>query len=162
MKNWFLSLAPRERLLVAAAAAVTVAAVFFLAVWEPLHKGAEQLEERIVRERDQAAWIAAIAAEAETLRATGRGQVKAAGDSLLSVIDRSSRNAGLGDAVQRIQPEGDNRAAVTLEGSGFNALLVWLRTLEQTYGVSVAALTVSRGEQPGTIQARMTLRRTAG
>lgn len=162
MKAWFLSLAQRERILVAVAAAVTIAAVFYLAIWEPLHKGADDLEQRIVSQRELAARMTALKTEAEALRSAGGGRVVARNDSLLSVIDRSSRDAGLSGSVQRIQPEGDNQAAVTIEGAGFNAVLRWLRELEQTYGVTADALTVSRGEEDGTIQARMTLQRNLG
>lgn len=148
--------------MVAAAAAVAVIVVFYLAVWEPLYRGAADLERRIAAERELTARVAALSAEAERLRATGGGEIEGRGDSLLSIVDRSSREAGLADAVQRIQPEGGDRAAVTLEAAGFNRIIFWLHDLERRYGVTVSAVTVTRGDEEGTIQARMSLQRNAG
>lgn len=160
MKAWFDNLAPRERVLVLAAAAVLGAAVFFLGVWEPLDRAVAEQRERVQRERSLAAWMAGVAAEADSLHGTGRqAPVRGRDESLLSLIDQTSREAGLGEAVQRIQPESDDRAAVTLEGAGFDELVFWLRDLESEYGIRPTALTVNRGEEPGTVSARMTLRR---
>lgn len=161
MKNWFFSLAPRERVMVATAAVFTMAALFYVAVWQPLHQGADELETRIASQRELATRVTTLGAEAEKLRSSSRDSVQATDDSLLSVIDRSSRDADMDGAVKRIQPEGDDQAAVTVEGAGFNAMIRWLRELQQTYGVTVSALNVTRGEDDGVIQARMTLERGA-
>lgn len=158
--EWFRGLAPRERRMVTAAAGVAAAAIFFLGVWEPLDNGVEGMRERVERERSLAAWMTGVRAEAESLRGRRpQSRIRGRDQSLLSVVDRTSRDAGLAEAVRRIQPEGDDRAAVTLEGAGFDSLIFWLRDLEREYGVRPTALTVNRGEAPGTVSARMTLRR---
>lgn len=160
LREWFTGLAPRERRLLLAAAAVVGAALFFLAVWEPLDRAVADMHERVEREHALAAWMAGVRAEADNLQGRRpRTPVRGRDESLLSLVDQTSRQAGLGDAVRRIQPEGDDRTAVTLEGAGFNALIFWLRDLEREYGIRPAALTVSRGETPGKVSARMTLTR---
>jgi general secretion pathway protein M len=162
MKSWFDSLAPRERTLVLAAAAVAGAAIFFLAVWEPLDRAVDAQRERVERERSLAARMADVRARAETLRGDRpRTPTRDRDESLLSLVDQTGREAGLGEAVRRIQPESDDRAAVTLEGAGFNELVFWLRDLERRYGIRPTALTVNRGEKPGTVSARLTLQRGA-
>lgn len=164
MKEWFDALAPRERRLILTAAAVTVAAVFFLGVWEPLDRAVAGQRERVAHERSLAAWMAGVRTEAETLRGGRQSPptpVRGRGESLLSLVDQTGRDAGLGDALRRIQPENDDRAAVTLEGAGFDELLLWLRDLEQRYGVRPVALTVNRGDSAGTVSARLTLQRGA-
>lgn len=163
MKAWFASLAPRERAFVVAAGVALAAAALYLFVWEPLFTAETQLRERVEREAVLAAWVSDLGSEAARLRQrAGETSIKGRDDSLLSIVDATARAAGLGEAIQRIQPEGDDQASVTLEAAAFNKLLFWLRTLERDYGVAVAALTVSRAEQTGAIQARMTLRRDTG
>lgn len=158
--EWLRGLAPNERRLVIAGAAVAGAALFFLAVWEPLDRAVTEMRDRVERERALAAWIAGVRAEAEDLQdRQPRTPVRGRDESLLSLVDRTVRAAGLGGAMRRIQPENENRAAVTFEDVGFNALLFWLRDLERDYGVRPAALTVDRGGEPGTVSARMTLAR---
>lgn len=158
--EWFYGLTARERQLVLAAAGAVVAAVFFLGVWQPLDRAVADLRDRVERERALAAWIAGARAEADDLRGRHpQTPVRDRNQSLLSLVDRTSREAGLGKAVRRIQPNGDDQTEVTLEGAGFNALIFWLRDLERDYGTRPAALTVNRGEEPGTVSARLTLRR---
>lgn len=146
--------------MVSGAAIVAVIALFYTAVWQPLHQGAVDLEQRIDRQRDLAIHVANLGAQAKQLRARNQGNFQGQNDSLLAIIDRSSRDAGLGNAVQRIQPEGPDKAAVTIGNGSFNALVRWLRQLQQKYGVTIAALNVVRGEEQGRIEARMTLERT--
>lgn len=160
LREWFDGLAPRERRMVLAAAAAVVAAIFFLGVWQPLDRAAADMRDRVERERALAAWMAGVRAEADSLQDRHpQTPIRDRNQSLLSLVDRTSREMGLAEAVRRIQPDGDDRAEVTLEGAGFNALLFWLRDLERDYGIRPAALSVSRGEAPGTVSARMTLRR---
>lgn len=160
IREWFRGLAPRERRLVLAAAAVAGAAVFFLGVWEPLDRAVADMRDRVERERDLAAWMASVRAEADGLHGRRpQTPIRGRDESLLSLVDRTGRDAGLEKAVRRIQPEGDDRTSVTLEGAGFNSLIFWLRDLEREYGVRITALSVNRGEEPGTVSARMTLRR---
>ncbi|MDT0636197.1 type II secretion system protein M [Spectribacter hydrogenoxidans] len=161
MKQWLNSLAPRERLLVLGAGLVVLGAVFFLAVWEPLYQGSADLETEIERDRELAGWVAGLKDEAQRLRQqASRQSIQGRDDSLLSVIDQTSRERDLGNSIQRIQPEGDDQAAVTVNNADFNTLLQWLRELQQRYGVTVEALTVSRSDDSDGIEARMTLQRS--
>ncbi|MES1945620.1 General secretion pathway M protein [Salinisphaera sp. PC39] len=162
LRQWFDGLARRERVMVLAAVAVAAIGLFYLGVWQPLDRAVADMRERVTHEQSLAAWMTGAAAEASELKGRRRGTpVQGRGESLLSLVDQTSREAGLGKAVRRIQPESDDQAAVTLEGAGFNALVFWLRDLERTYGIRPAALTVNRGEEPGTVSARMTLKRDA-
>lgn len=161
MKQWFLSLAPRERVLVAAAAVFIVAAVFYVAVWQPLHRNAARLEQQITVQRRLTADVAQLAAEASRLRAHTRRNIKATDVPLLSIIDQTSREAELAHAVQRIQPESEDKAAVTIDNASFDNMIRWLRQLQQQYGVAVTTLSVTRAEAEGAIDARIILERGA-
>lgn len=163
MKAWFNSLVPRERMLVLAAGIVTLVGLFFLLVWEPLVTANENLEQRVISAQEMNNWLAGVAVEADDLRNSGRQtRLKGQNESLLSLVDQTSRAAGLGEAVRRIQPEGDNQAQVSLEQAGFNKMLFWLNDLEKTYGIRASALTLTRDEKPGQVQVRMTLTRNSG
>lgn len=162
MKQWFNSLVPRERMLVIAAGIVTLAGLFFLMVWEPLVTANENLEQQVISAQELNNWLADVELEAQDLRSSGaRNTQKGTNQSLLSVVDQTSRTAGLGEAVRRIQPEGDNQAQVSLEEADFNQMLFWLSELEKDYGVRATALTLTRGEKIGQVQVRMTLTRPA-
>ncbi len=160
MKEWFNSLVPRERMLVLAAGAISMAVLFFLLVWEPLVTANDNLEQRVISAQELNNWMAGIQQEATDLRSSGRrNAIKGRNQSLLSLVDKTSRTSGLGEAVTRIQPEGEDQAQVTLEEAGFNEMLFWLSQLEQDYGIRATALTLTRGEKAGVVQVRMTLTR---
>lgn len=163
MKEWFNSLVPRERLLVIAAGVVTVAGLFFLLVWEPLVTANDNLQQQVISAQELNNWLADVGGEVTQLRQAGRqNSIKGQSQSLLALVDQTSRTAGLKDAVRRIQPEGNDQAVVTLEEAGFNQMLFWLSEMEKHYGIRTTALTITQGEKVGKVQARLTLKRSIG
>lgn len=162
MKEWFDNLAPRERVMVATAAVVAAVAFLYMGVWQPLDRAVADLREDRLQAQELAGWMASVRNQAASLQGKRRDRpIRGRDESLLSLVDQTSRDAGLGKTVSRIQPEGDDQAAVTLEGAGFNQLIFWLRDLERDYGIRPAALTINRGEKAGTVSARLTLKREA-
>jgi len=160
LKQWYESLAQRERIAVIAGGVAVILALFYYGFWQPLNTSVIEGRERVGREAEQARWMLGIRDEARLLKAdNGRRAIKGRNDSLLSIVDASSRENGLGEAVRRIQPDGNDKATVTLEAANFNQMLFWLRSLQRDYGVSTAQMTVTRDEDAGTIQARLTLAR---
>lgn len=163
MKEWFNSLVPRERLLVIIAGAVSLAGLFFLLVWEPLVTANENLQQQVISGQEMENWLTDVEKQATQLRRAGRhNNIKGSDQSLLSLVDQTSRTAGLGKAVRRIQPEGSDQAVVTLEAASFNQMLFWLSELEKNYGIRATALTITRDDKIGKVQARMTLKRSIG
>lgn len=162
MKQWFASLARRERVMVVIAVIFTVTALFYVSIWQPLHQGANNLEQSIQRQQELAMHIAELSATAKQLRAKNRGDFQGQNDTLLAIINQTSHTSELGQSIQRIQPEGQDKAVVRVEQVRFNNMIRWLRTLQMKYGVTVSALNVTRGESQGLVEARMTLERIAG
>lgn len=161
MKQWFFALAPRERVMVVAGAIVVVLAIFYYGIWHPLNSSLATARTRVIAEADQTRWLLGLREEARLLQASNRnGQTKGRNESILALVDATSRANGLGEAVRRIQPENNDQATVTLESANFNQMLYWLRILRRDYGISVSALTVTREEKPGLVQARLTLQRS--
>jgi general secretion pathway protein M len=79
------------------------------------------------------------------------------GGSLLGRVDVAVREAGLSGTVRRVQPEGDDRVQVWLEGIGFDAMLGWLTVLQRDHGVRVDSLAVDRRAEPGMVDGRVLL-----
>lgn len=156
----FLALNPRERLLVGAAAAIVVAALLFLLIWEPLHDGVKRLREDVAATRT----LVADLAQARSLVLAGRGGVgviRGQDRSLLAVVDQSGKENGLSGAITRMQPEGDATVRVWLEQADFAAMIRWLGMLDSSYGVVVTEAAIDREAQPGMVRARIGLVRGA-
>jgi len=157
MRDWFDSLAARERLFVTAGGVAVLLVLFWAIVLVPVSSKARQLSERVESKRATLAWMTAAAAEI-----AAAGQVAAgAGDpdqSLVVVIDRTARQSGLGQAITRNQPVGEDGIRVRMEGAGFDTVTQWLGQLQTTHGLALEAATFERGPVNGTVTASITLR----
>jgi general secretion pathway protein M len=156
MKNWYLSLAPRERWLVTGAAVFIAVVIFYLALVEPLIERRAMLERGIVAQRELAAWMRGIAGDGDTAAPVATPD---SGGSLFAVVDRSVRGTLLAGAVQRVQPEGSGSVRVWLDGANFDELVRWIAVLDRQHGIGVTALAVERGAASGIVNARLTLER---
>ncbi|MES1925495.1 type II secretion system protein M [Salinisphaera sp. T31B1] len=160
LRQWYEGLAPRERVAVIAGAIAVAFALFYYALWRPLNVSVEDGRVRVTAEAEQTRWMLGVRDEARLLQSSGsQRSVQGRNESLLSIVDSTSRENGLGPAVRRIQPDNNDQATVTLEKANFNQMLFWLRSLQSDYGVSASQMTVTRDDENGTVQARLTLTR---
>jgi len=157
MKDWFMRLAPRERLMVSAAAVVVIVALLYVLGWEPLASRIAHLEQSVTEQQALKQWMDQAAVEAKQLRGTSR--VRRGGtQSLLAVVDQTAKRSHLGAAVKRIQPEGQDQVRVSLEQASFDDMVMWLGSL-QSQGISVIDATMDRQSGAGRVNARITLKK---
>lgn len=157
MRRWWLQLAPRERRVVLLGLLGLGLLLPYWLLWLPLVEQRERLDETLVQQRQDLAWMQAAAQQLRALPGDA-GLAEVADDaSLLGRVDAAVREAGLGAAVRRVQPEGDTRVQLWLEGIGFDAMLRWLAQLQAGHGVRVDSLAVDRREQPGLVDGRVIL-----
>lgn len=163
MRQWFDSLAPRERVMVGIAAVVVVLAVLYAGVWEPLNHGVAHLSQQVKQQRELVSWLHETAPKIRALRqATHRNAPKEQNAALLSVIDKTSKAAGMGGMVKRIQPQGDNSVQVWIENATFNDMLDWVYRLQNRYGVEVKSASMQPGNQAGQVHGNLRLIRPTG
>ncbi|HEX7047504.1 MAG TPA: type II secretion system protein M [Gammaproteobacteria bacterium] len=155
----FYALEARERQFLIGGAIALVIIIFFLAVVQPLVQYRESVAEDVTRQRALVSWMQGAV---DVLRK--RGPAEAAVDtsgSLLALADTSARAAGLANAMRRIQQEGDDAVRMRLESASFDALILWLDTLQNRYGVIASEMTVDRADAAGRVNASITLTRSA-
>ena len=130
MKAWWESLSTRERALVAGGAAATLALLLYALVWEPFQAGGRRLRQSVAEQRASLAWMRQAAEEVKRLN--GAGAAQAAGDdrSLLTLVDQTARAAGLGPALKRIAPQGDDKLSAQLDAVEFDKLVIALSMLD--------------------------------
>lgn len=159
MKAWFLSLAPRERLMVSAAAGLVMLALIFLLAWEPLASRVTHLQQSVDEHQALKQWMQQAAVEVRQLRGAMGSAAADANRSLLAVVDQTSKQSRLGPAVKRIQPDGQELVRVTLEQASFDDVVLWLGTLQRSYGVNVVDAAIDRQANAGRVNARLTLKK---
>jgi general secretion pathway protein M len=159
LKERFLALELRERLLVSAAVATVMLALLFVLVWEPLHDSVKRMRGDL----SEMQTLVAELSRARSLVLSGRGGVgslQGQGRSLLAIADQTGKENGLANAITRMQPEGETTVRIWLEQADFVMLMRWLNLLETTYGVTVIEAAIDREAQPGLVRARLGLIRS--
>lgn len=147
---------PRERRMLAGGGAATVLLLLYALLWDPFQADLAQLEERVAAQRGTLAWMQGAAAEARALR--GSARPTNGSRSLLALADETAKSHQLGEAVKRVQPDGQHTVRVWLEGAAFDDVLRWLDALSGNHGVKIAGLNVERiAASPGRVNARVAL-----
>jgi len=158
MKEWFTGLDPRERQLVSGGAAVLLLLLLYMMVWDPIASSYRDLQKDVEVRKQTLAWMQQTAGQIKALQRSGGGggTQGLGGRSLLSVVDQSARNGGLGDSIKRIEPDGSKGVKVWLEGVAFDPMILWLGKLTRTYQVETSLITIEP-QGGGRVNARLTL-----
>jgi general secretion pathway protein M len=159
LKDWFFSLKPRERILIAAGGAlVTLVAIYILAL-APFYTAVAARAERVAAKEGDLAWMRSVAGEMTALSANAPAAAAPSGESLVVLIDRAARECGLSSALTGQTPNGAAGIRVRLESAEFDKLMVCLTNLQQVHAVSIESATIDRTAKPGLVNASLVLNR---
>jgi type II secretory pathway component PulM len=154
LRTRFDGLADRERRIVLAGAALAIVLLVLAAVL-PLQRGVEASSQRVLRKQADLGWMQQMA---PTLAAAPQ-DAPATQESLIVLVDRSARDAGLGQALTGSAPSGDGALRTQFEKADFNQLVEWIAQLAQQYGVQAESASFDAvADAPGTVNAVVTLR----
>jgi len=152
LKAWYGALQQREQRVVAAGAVTLAVLILVLGVLLPLHSAVSDAVKRADSRRVDYAWMQVNAAE---LQSGSGAAFTDTGEAPMVIVDRVGREAGLGSALKGTQPSGSG-VRVQLEAAPFDALVMWLATLDQRYGLAIDSITVDRAARPGIVNANIT------
>lgn len=156
-RAWLAGLSPRERTMVLAAGAVAAVAVLYLALVMPLTTMANRREARVESKAADLAWMRQVAPAVTAAAQTGGAVDTPTGESLVVLVDRTAREAGLGGALRDQSPNGENGLRLRLEAAAFDTLVEWLGRLQQRHGVHIEAANFDATGNPGLVNASVTL-----
>jgi len=157
VKTWWDSLSARERLLVAGGAALTVALLFYALVWQPFQANSRRLRHSVAEQRAELMWMRQAAAEIKRLEHANSTRPAGDGRSLLTLVDQTARAAGLGSALKRVAPQGDDKLSAQLDAVEFDPFIAWLGALERNHRLTIVNLSVDRTPAAGRVNARAIL-----
>jgi type II secretory pathway component PulM len=155
LRQWLGGLSARERNLVYLAAVLLSAVIVYFALVLPVTSAAANRAARVEQKTADLAWMRQVAPQVIAAAATGGGA--AGSESLVVLVDRTGRDAGLGTAIRDQSPSGEHGLRLRLEAASFDVLIAWLASLQQQHGVSVDAATIDAGSAPGLVNASLTL-----
>ena len=142
----------RERAVLIVGAIVVAAMLGWALLWLPATDRIEAAERRIGSQQQTLARLQQLAA-LQRMRPAGPSANHAG--SPASRADRGLRMAGLAAAIRRIEPAGDGRIRITLEGASFDDLVEWLADAPGQDGLVTSELDVRATERSGAVDARL-------
>lgn len=161
MKQWWLQRDRREQRLLQIAAVVVALSILIGGIYLPLLRARDQAHEQVQQaELDLLAgrrYAAVLGAAPQPTAAAN--QVTGPDRSLMARVDEGLRDAGLSSVLSRIEPDGDGRVRLWLEGASFDTVVAWLEGLSDRARVRVIDASVDRSEGPGLVRVRLTLER---
>lgn len=162
LKDWFYGLQPRERMIITGGAILVALTAIYLFALAPFYRGVAALAESTEEKKADLAWMRSVAGEVEAL---GRNQPMVAtptGESLVVLVDRTAREAGLSSALTGQTPNGENGIRVRLEAASFDMAMMWLANLELSHAVAIESAQFDHTSTPGLVNINLVLNRAAG
>ncbi len=158
LRQWWDGLAPRERLMVSAAALVALLALIVAGLLRPLASARAVAAAELADKQIVLADIERVAARFGP-RAAGATAAQPSGESLVVLVDRTTRAGGLGAYLKRNEPDGQDGIRLRFENAPFDELVAWLGELQTNQRVGVVSATVDPGEGAGRVSANVQLAR---
>lgn len=160
MQAWLERLSPRERIMVLGCGLfIALALVWSLGIL-PLYQNSALTAERVAVKQAQLASLQELANTTLPAAAGTDAGFVSTDESIVLLIDRTTRERQLSAFLKRNQPEGRG-VRVRFEGAPFDAMVGWLGELRERYGmVIVSANFDSAG--PGRVNSSIELRRAGG
>lgn len=154
MKAWFFGLQPRERWILGTGAAAAAAIVLWWLVLQPVIAEAELLRSSVETKQRLLIEVAEIES---TQPQSVVGTRDNANQTLVVIVSNTAASHGLG--APRTRQNGPSGIDVTLQGVSFDAIVRWLVTLHDSYGVDVETASFSSAREPGLVNGQLSLHR---
>ena len=159
LNQWYSSLPGRDQKLLIATIIFLLITLFYLMVWEPIHQGRDQQQQKLKSQQDIYSWMQSASKEVTTLKRSGTRKVSN-NQPIALILENSAKVSGLKKHINKIESSGKSGARVKIDSASFDQLLVWLNRLEKQHGVSITTANIERNIEAGTISARLSFEKT--
>jgi len=157
MQDWLAQLSQRERILVLSCGALVLVALLWTLAVRPLFERAANLDARVAQKTAQLANFQELAGQYQPAGSGRPGGLQGRNQSIVVVIDRTTRQRQLDRYLKRNQPEG-NGVRLRFEGAPFDSLVGWLGELRDRYGMTTQNASIDQAG-PGRVNVSLVLNR---
>jgi len=159
LKDWYYGLKPRERILVLGGAILVLLVAIYMLALAPFYASLSQRAEAVATKKADLAWMRSVAGELQLLGANQPMIATPTDESLVVLVDRTAREAGLASALTGQTPNGESGIRVRLESAAFDKAMMWLANLELSHAVAIESATFDRTSTPGLVNINLVLNR---
>ena len=160
LKEWFAALQPRERIAVSAGAVLASVTLIYVLGLAPFFSAVTAMEQSVTTKKADLAWMRSNAAEVQMLVMSQPQLAANTGESLVVLIGRTAREAGLEKSLTSQTPAGQSGIRVNFQDAAFDTLMLWLNGLQASQGVTIESATINRAAQPGLVNVSLELNRS--
>ena len=128
--------------------------ILIFGVLIPLDSSVAKARARITQKQADLVWMKNVA---PVLAVSGPMRT-GAGESLIVIVDRSTRESGLDKSLAGSEPNGPGGIQVRMEKAPFDAMIGWLSRLSQQNGIGVDGASIDGAGAPGLVNAAIVLR----
>ncbi len=155
IQNWYVNQTPREQVIVAVTALVSIGALLYLLVIEPLNTGIAARKTSIAAQQEDLQWMKQQSALVKARGPGGGGTRKPLNKPPYLLLDDAITVAKI-RKPDRVTPDGGQGAKAQFSSVEFDKLLQVLGGLEQSYGLTIKTMNVSKKDE-GLVSARLSL-----
>ncbi len=155
MKDWFVNQTPREQVIVALLGLVGIGALLYVLAIEPLSTGIASRQASIEAQQRDLQWMRQQAAMVSANPIIASKTKREIDKAPYLLLDEAIRQASI-QAPDRVTPDGSQGAKAQFSDVDFDKLLRVLGSLEQTYGLTVKTINLSKKNE-GLVSARLSL-----
>lgn len=154
MKEWFESLAPRERIILLVGGLLLVPILLWAMLWEPMKSSLNTLHTDVRNDRELLSWMQQSSQIILAKKSSGE-QTKNKHVSLINAIESTARQGGLRKSITSLDPQGDKKINLRIQDAVFNDLVVWQGRLEREFSIHAVQLNITPTSKPGRVNARI-------
>jgi type II secretory pathway component PulM len=160
IRSRFAQLQPRERALIVTAAGLALLTLVVTLGIRPLADGSRRASEQIAEKEALLAEIERVAARLGPQAPTGAAGSADDNQSLVVLVDRTTRGRGLGPYLKRNEPDGTTSIRLRFENAPFDMLLEWLVEMQNDHQVMTLNASIDPGQDTGRVNCSLQLSRT--
>ena len=160
MKNWYNTLAPRERALVLYGGIISIIILFWMFIVDPLMSNHTKLNKVISSQKKTLATMQSQSIQVKQLQQRDSKPVTNGGGNPQQLVERSLQTWRLKPKLERMQSQGANGVRLSLKNVNADRAIRFLYELENKYALSITNLVINNDKkEAGFADIRLTIKR---
>lgn len=160
MKNWYNTLAPRERALVLYGGIFSVIVLFVILVAKPLYNNHKRLNKTISIQKKTLQNMQKQSVEIKQLQQQTKKPVASSSGNPQQLVERSLQTWRLKPNLERMQSQGSNGVRLALKNANADRFMRFLHELETKHSLSINNLVINNNKkEAGFADVRLTILR---
>ena len=160
VRDWFQNLASREQVLISIGGILVIIFLIVMLGIQPVLSKSRRGHELISEKQALLTELSQVAQRIGPQSGGGQVNTLAGEQSLVVVVDKTTRERGLAANLKRNQPDGDSSIRLLFENASFDTLMGWLSQLQNQYGLTTTSANIDVAAGTGRVNCNLTLERT--